>query len=404
MRIVKPGYILTPHAILKGAEVAFDEKIVEVGSDLERKYPDAEVESHPECALLPGFANPHLHLEFSANRATLSYGDFLVWLQSVIRHREELIPRCDQSCLEETLRAIVQNGTTTIGAISSYGGDLEACVRSPLNVAYFSEIIGSNPAAADALYADFIERYYRAKKYESERFFAYTAIHSPYSVHRVLAKRALEIAKKHGDIVSVHFMESPAERKWLDNDSGPFAPFFKEFLGQSFAINRPMEFLELFADLPTLYVHAVWANEEELDFIASHEGSIVHCPVSNRLLGNGVLDLERLKRHRLPWLIATDGLSSNYSLNLYEEMRAALFLHPEQEAVSFAKELIVTACAQAKKLGFQSGAIEPGFMADLQLVAIPRDLQIDEEIYLHLILHTQRPKKVFTRGTPFNAP
>jgi cytosine/adenosine deaminase-related metal-dependent hydrolase len=398
MKILKIPYILTPDTILRDVDVAFDGTIIEVGKDLEKKYPEAAVESHSHAALLPGFANPHLHLEFSANRATLSYGDFLVWLQSVIRHRDALIPACDEACLERTIDTIIAHGTTTIGAVSSYGGDLEACVRSPLNIAYFSEIIGSNPAAADVLYADFIERYYRAKKYESERFRSYVAIHSPYSVHRILAKKALEIAKKHDDLVSVHFMESPAEREWLDSDSGPFAAFFKEFLGQASAANRPMEFLELFEDIRTLYVHAVWASDEELDFIAAHGGSIVHCPVSNRLLGNGVLNLKRVESRKIPWLLATDGLSSNFSLSLYDEMRAALFVHPERDAVAFARELVTTACAQAERLGFHSGRIEAGYRADMQLVQIPQDLQVDEEIYLHLILHTQKPLQVYIGG------
>ena len=399
MQILAAPYLLTPHTIYKDYQIAFDEKIVAIGKELDKKYPDAKVVHYENAAILPGFTNPHLHLEFSANRATLSYGDFMVWLQSVIRHREKLIPRCDKECLESAIDTIIKSGTTTIGAISSYGGDLEACVRSPLNVAYFSEIIGSNPAAADVMYADFIERYYKAKKYESDRFASCVAVHSPYSVHYVLAKKVLEVAKKDGALVSLHFMESEAERQWLDKDEGPFKKFFEEFLGQKRAANRPLEFLELFQECKTLYVHAVWANDAELEKMKN--GTIIHCPVSNRLLGNGVLDLKKVEKVGIPYTLATDGLSSNYSLNMYEELRAALFMHPYKEVVSFAKELIQKATTFAGSLGFESGTLEPGKMADLQVVAVPQDLEEQEEIYLHLILHTKNPLAVYVKGAKY---
>jgi len=401
MQILSAPYILTPDKILENMQIAFEEKIIEIGQNLEEKYPQATLRHHENAVILPGFCNPHLHLEFSANRATLSYGDFLMWLQSVIRHREKLIPACDEACLHNALKQILKSGTTTIGAISSYGGDLKALVQSPLNVAYFSEIIGSNPAAADVMYADFIQRYYQAKKYENDRFKSYIAIHSPYSVHYVLAKKALEIAKKHNDIVSVHFMESQAEREWIDSDSGPFAPFFKEFLSQTKAANRSQEFLELFFELRTLFVHAIWAKEEELEKIAAMDGSIVHCPISNRLLGNGVLDLEPLKKLGIDYAIATDGLSSNYTLNLYEELRAAFFIHPNEFAPSFAKELVIKATTSAKILGFDSGQIKPGFFADIQVVDLPSDLTQKEDIYLHLLLHTKEPRTIYHKGVKY---
>ncbi len=399
MQILSAPYLLTPHTILRNHQIAFEEHIVEIGQNLEGKYPDATFIHYENAAIMPGFTNPHLHLEFSANRATLSYGDFLVWLQSVIRHREKLVPKCDKECLETAISSIIKSGTTTIGAISSYGGDLEACVRTPLNVAYFSEIIGSNPAAADVMYADFIERYYQAKKYESDRFKCCVAIHSPYSVHYVLAKKALEIAKKEDAFVSVHFMESPAEREWLDRNEGPFKKFFEEFLDQKRAANKALEFLELFEGLKTLFVHAVWANEKELEKMK--KGAIIHCPISNRLLGNGVLDLDKIEQHGIAYTLATDGLSSNYSLNMYEELRAALFMHPHKEVVSFAKELIVKTTTFAKTLGFASGTLEIGQMADIQVVPVPKDLEVDEEIYLHILLHTDNPHAVYLKGVKY---
>ncbi len=399
MQILHPKFILTPDKILSNHAVAFDSHIQAVApkEELVRRFPDAALFEEPSAVVMPGFANPHLHLEFSANKATLSYGDFIPWLYSLIEHREELLPKCQKECMTNALRTLLIYGTTAIGAISSYGEDIEACAKSPLKVQLFNEIIGSNPAGADVMYASFLERFHRCKKLQNDRFKAAVAIHSPYSVHYVLAKRAIEIAKRENALVSTHFMESRAEREWLDMGTGEFAHFFKKLLGQSRPVNNPLEFLELFEEVQTLFVHMVWANEQELAKISRMPASIVHCPISNRLLGNGVLDLERIAP--TPYTLATDGLSSNYTLNLYEELKAALFLHPNKEATNFAKELIVRSTKGGyKALGFEGGVIEEGMPADLQIVSIPEDLKESKDIYLHLIVHTQKPKAVYIQG------
>ena len=399
MTILHAKHILLPDTILSDQAVAFDEKIVAIDTfeNLLSQYPDAKVMHFEDAVILPTFANPHVHLEFSANAATLSYGDFIPWLNSVITHREELLTKCNEECIHNAIQAIIKSGTSAIGQISSYGEEMEACAKSPLYIRFFNEVIGSNPAVVDAMYASFLERFARSQKLANDRFKADIAIHSPYSVHYILAKKALEVAKKEECLVSVHFAESRAEREWLDKGSGEFLAFFKKFLNQTKPINEPLRFLQLFEETKNLFVHMIWANKQEWELIKSYQSSIIHCPISNRLLGNGVLDLEKTKP--LPYTIATDGLSSNYSLNMYEELRAALFMHPSKEAKTFAKELIIHTTKIAHQiLGFDAGEIAIGKPACLQVVNIPKDLKNPQEIYLHLILHTQSPQKVFIDG------
>ena len=402
MKIVATKYIITPEKLLLNKAVAFDTNIVAIDNldKLSKIYPKATIYEYNNALLLPTFANPHVHLEFSANEATLSYGDFVPWLYSVLAHREKLLSRCDEACLQKAIRALITSGTSAIGQISSYGEEMEILAKSPLYIRFFNEVIGSNPAVVDAMYASFLERFARSKKLENERFRADIAIHAPYSVHYILAKKALEVAKKEKCLVSVHFAESQAEREWLDKGSGEFLEFFKKFLNQTKPINEPMRFLELFEDTKNLFVHMVWANKQEWELIKSFQSSIIHCPISNRLLGNGVLDLQKVAP--LPYTIATDGLSSNYSLNMYNELRAALFMHPQKDAKAFAKELIINVTKVAHKiLEFEGGVIEVGKPASLQIVATPSDLEHLEEIYLHTILHTNTPLKVFIDGKEY---
>ena len=213
---------------------------------------------------MSGLINAHVHLEFSANRSTLTYGEFMPWLSSVIANRDELIHSCESECMERATQEMLDSGITAFGAVSSYGFDLEACANAPQKVVYFNELIGSDPLMADALYGNFQERLFASQTVKREGFFPSIAIHSPYSVHRILIQKALKYAQENTLRVTAHLLESPAERQWLDSNSGDFQPFFQNFLKQTTAANTAEEFLQLFKEVPTLFTHVIHANENEL--------------------------------------------------------------------------------------------------------------------------------------------
>lgn len=319
------------------------------------------------------------------------------WLTSVIANRDELINECDDACIQKEIDEMLIHGITAFGAVSSYGYDLNAAAACPQKVVYFNELIGSDPAMADALYGNFQERLFASQSVKREGFYPSIAIHSPYSVHRVLIQKALKHAREQGLRVTAHFMESPSEREWLDENGGDFKPFFVNFLKQHHAANTPAEFLDYFNDVPTLFTHVIHASSDELAQI--HEGghTVIHCPISNRLLGNGALDLERLDSHKIRWVCGTDGLSSNYTLNLFEEMKIALFMHHSQDLLALARTLwqsVTVNAAEALKLN--CGKIAPSYDADLLIARIP--YPITDQLPIHLLLRPPLIESVYIQG------
>ena len=387
--------------VVTGLSVAFEKTIVKIApfEELIENYPHAEVTTLREHSLLmPGLINAHVHIEFSGNKTELSYGDFLNWLYSVIENREELINGCGIECMKKAIDAMLESGITTFGAVSSHAMDLEACVNAKQNVVFFNELIGSQAAMADALFSDFVARLDASKAVQREGFYPAVAIHSPYSVHPVLIKKAVEIVKNEKLKLTAHFMESKAEREWLDSSTGDFAAFFEKLLQQKHNISDAKEFLQHFEEIPTLLTHAVELNEEELDAIKKAGHTIIHCPISNRLLGNKTLNIKRLNENAVPWIVATDGLSSNYGLDLFEEMKISLFMHADAPLAQFAQSLLegVTVNA-AKALGLNTGVIEEGKNADMIIVDL--DKEPNEELALHLLLHRYNISKVYINGT-----
>ncbi|MFA6759885.1 MAG: aminofutalosine deaminase family hydrolase [Sulfuricurvum sp.] len=400
MKIIAPTYILTPDTLLTDQAIAFEKNIVKIAplDELKALFHDAKfIETKPYSLLMSGLINSHLHLEFSSNKTTLKYGSFLQWLYSVMASRDELISSCDDETMRGVLDGMLKSGITTIGAVSSYGFDLTSCVEAKQNVVYFSELIGSDPQMIDTLYDLFLARYEESKRQSRDGFYPSIAIHSPYSTHPQIVKKALELAYEDRTRVSAHFMESFAEREWLDSSSGEFKEFFSSLLKRDAPTMSSSEFLALFDGIKSSFVHAIFANDAELETIKRGGSSIISCPISNRLLGGGKLDLEQIKKHDLTLAVATDGLSSNYTLDLFEELRVALFMHYEQDLASLAKDLILSVTKNAAKaLDLPTGEIKEGLQADMIVLDLGSKAPLD--LHLGLILQRYNIYQIFIRG------
>lgn len=404
MKIISANWIVTcdeNNSIIENGAVVYDEKILEIGSFLEikEKYPNLEIEELKEnSVLMPGLINSHVHLEFSGNTTTLKYGNFYSWLTSVIKHREDLINKADKKLISTKLDRMKKTGTTTIGAISSYSFDIEACLNSPINKVFFCEVIGSKADMIDSLFADFKSRLNNAKKFASKNFIPAIAIHSPYSVHPFLLRETLKLAREENLAVSSHFLESKEEFEWLHKDQGSLLEFFKNFFNQEKAVSRPMDFLNQFTNLKNLsFTHCVEASDADLEKIKSLGASINHCVTSNRLLNNTKLDLNRLED--IPFTLGTDGLSSNNSLSMFDELRNALMAHYDKNVVDFSKILLKAATVNGSRaLGLNKGVIEKDFDSDMIYFSLPDSVEDKNELPMHIILHTKFVDKVIIGG------
>lgn len=400
MQIITPHYILLKDKVVTNLSVVFEKTIIKIApfDELIELFPEAKVTTLRENSLLmPGLINAHVHLEFSANKTTLNYGDFMNWLYSVIENREDLVGGCNKECMQKAIDEMLSSGITTFGAISSHGMDLDVCEDAPQNIVYFNELIGSQAVMADTLFHDFLSRLDASKSVKREGFYPAVAIHSPYSVHPILIKKALEIVKNEELKLTAHFMESQAERNWLDSSEGDFKDFFQNLLKQEKNVSDAKEFLEHFDGHNTLLTHVVQANDEELETIATNKHTVIHCPISNRLLGNPTLNIKALNDKKIRWIVATDGLSSNYKLDLFEEMKMSLFMHNEAPLLEFANALIrgVTIDA-AEALGLNTGEICEGKNADM--IILDLDKEPSKELAIHLILHRYNISKVYING------
>ena len=403
MKILRADYVLTCNKnfdVIEDGAVCFEKQIVEVGyaKDITNKYSDAKITYMGEnSVLMPGLINPHVHLEFSANKTSLEYGDFIPWLNSVIKNRDKILHNSNPRVIDKALIDMLHSGITTLGEISSFGDDFESCTKTVQKVVYFNEILGSRPDSVDVLFENLRSRLHISEDNKSETFIPAISVHSPYSTHPILTKNVLDIARKENYLVSTHFMESQAERDWLDNGSGDFVEFFNSFAPNARPLNSAFEYLELFHGTSALFTHCTKATEKEIKMIRDIGGHITHCPVSNRLLNSGRLAIENIYKNMIN--LGTDGLSSNISLSLWDEMRAALMMHYMEDIRELSMQLIkMSTINSARALRLNNGAIENGKDADIITLKLPEKLKSANELATQIILHTKRVDNIFING------
>ena len=125
----------------------------------------------------------------------------------------------------------------------------------------------------------------------------------------------------------------------------------------------------------TVVAHAVHVGDEEIAALAASGAAVAHCPRSNALLGCGIAPLARLRAAGVRVGLGTDSPSSALSLDMFEELRAALLLARasagDPEALSTASALRLATLDGALALGLDDrGALAPGMLADVIAVRL----------------------------------
>ncbi len=407
MKILAADYLLTMDKscdiIRNGAVIYNGSKIVEISFNKElahSRYPNAEFSYvGKNSVIMPSLINAHTHLEFSKNTTSLVYGNFASWLQSVIDSKELTSDTNLENSMQKAIGQMKKSGIGAIGAISSFAKDIETLATSGLRVTLFNEILGIKEERADAVKSDFLRRFTSSQRYSSDMFTPAVSLHSTYSCSLGLMDFATDFAKENRLKICSHFMESEAERLWLEESKGELGAFFKSRFGIEKSVIKPIDFLKKFDSLPAIFVHCTHAAKNELEYMQKKGFFAVHCPVSNRLLGGKYFDVESANQIGATYATATDGLSSNFSLNLWNEMRCALFGYAGRNIEALCGELLKSVTLNAAKaLGLNSGILKEGANADIIGFCLPGSVENDEQLALQVVLHTNKVNKLIING------
>ena len=200
-------------------------------------------------------------------------------------------------------------------------------------------------------------------------------VHSLYSVPERDLKEAVELVKATGCRLFTHLCENPKEVKICKNRYGLLpAEHLKKigFLGKT-----------------TVVAHGIFLKEKELTLLKQTGTSIVHCPVSNMKLGNGILRLKHVLNKGINVCLGTDSVSTNNCMDMFREMKTASLLQKaimqDPKAIPPQTALDMATVNGAKAMGVNAGSIEKGKLADV-LVLDPEINLLPRKYALHNVV------------------
>ncbi len=186
------------------------------------------------------------------------------------------------------------------------------------------------------------------------------AIHAEYTSSPAVWQRVHEWAKEYGVITQIHLSETRTEHEEAKARHGmtPAAAFDKYGV----------------FDTPVLAAHGVWLERSDMELLAARGVSVAHCPVSNLKLGSGMANISAMLRAGVNVCLGTDGVCSNNSLDLFEEIKLSALLakgetlDPTAVSAYEALELATVNGARAQGRYDETGRIALGLDADLIMI------------------------------------
>ncbi len=368
--------ISTP-PIRDGVVIVDGDRIEAVGRqvDLVGSVSSAQVLDLGEAALLPGLVNAHTHLELTAMRGFLEGLDFREWLRILTLARRDCFDADSlrDACRFGLLEALSQ-GITCCADTTESGQSIHAMHEYGVRGVGYVEVFGPDPAQCDGSIEGLKRAVNALRPNDTALVRTGVSPHAPYTVSADLFRATAQWARDEALPVAVHIAESAAETEFVRDGTGPFADRLR---ARNIAVTpqarSPIALLHDTGILGTqpLLIHAIQVGGEDLDLVLEHGATIVHCPISNAKLGQGIAPVERMRARRIPLGLGTDSVASNDRMDLLSEARqAALFQAlqlstPDALSAHEALALATIGGARALGLGDQVGTLEVGKQADL---------------------------------------
>lgn len=351
------------HTVLPGAFVAVEgRKISSVGAH-RPEGPFDEVIDAGGGLLLPGLVNAHTHIPMTLMRG---YGDghnLQEWLSDYIFPVEDrLDDRAVRAGSELALCELIAAGVTTIADMYMFcdtiaqavaGAGLNANIARGTTLFDDSFDFETYPACVEL--RQLADRWHG---YGDGQILIDACIHGEYTSRPALWEAVARYAADRKLGMHVHVSETRAEQEACLGRWGV----------------TPMQILDRYGvwDVRSIAAHCVWTTPEDWALMTERGVSAVHNPASNLKLGSGVAPVVEMRRAGVNVCLGTDGVSSNNSHDLFEDIKLAALLQTgtrcDPLALSAWDALEMATVDGARALGRNTGRIEAGRDADLILL------------------------------------
>jgi 5-methylthioadenosine/S-adenosylhomocysteine deaminase len=340
------------------------DRIVATGTreSLAATFPDAPVETYGrDAVVVPGFINGHSHAYQILMRGWADDLPFARWRSDALY---KVVPQLTPEQIYWTFRLafdeMLSAGITTVAEFFYLNGGGNAHATHAIRA---SKDAGIRLVFArtwmDAEYApdafresiDTAAERTRALMSEFPHVHICVAPHSLHAASHEMISAAAEFAASQRCMMHVHVAEAPYEGQETLERSGatPIA-----LLHRLNALNER-----------TVAIHAIHITEEEKGLLAQSGARVIHNPMTNQYLGDGICDVCGLLERGVPIGLGTD---ADVKPSVIDEMRAATLLQKiarlDGSALGAQPAFALGTSAGAGALNVEAGDLREGAFAD----------------------------------------
>lgn len=316
--------------------------------------------------MMPGIVDAHTHVPMTILRGYGGGHDLQHWLNDYIFPAEDkLDSRCVKAGTDLAMAELIASGVTCIADMYYFCGDIaqsvaESGISANLSrsVTCFQQL--DNPAdfVSCREMRELVDQWHG---YDDGRILIDASVHGEYTSFLCpgMWEYLGNYAGQHGLGMQVHISETKSEHEeCMARHDG----------------KTPLAILDQYGVWQNggLAAHCVWVTEEDMELMAQRNITAVHNPVSNLKLGSGIAPIPQMVKKGVNVALATDGVASNNSHNMFEEMKLAAMLHNiadhDPTVVPARQALTMATVNGAKALGRNTGVVMAGKVADLILL------------------------------------
>lgn len=293
--------------------------IEETGGKLEERH---STEFH-NGIIIPGFVNCHCHLELSHMNGVIKRGSGLGSFIEQVRKKRETDTSKIITAFQTADNEMSKEGIVLCADICNTS--LTFNLKTESSIRYFNllEVFGIDPDKATKRLVEIDKVAESASK--SDLPFVLTP-HSVYSMSLTLLK-LLKERGKNNPVTSIHFMETPGEKTFLENHSGPvFTSFEKSGLIPQRLETVDNHYAAITKELTRsgnlILVHNTFIDRQTIRLVKTRDDLFwCLCPNSNIYIENEIPPVTLLMEEDCELVIGTDSLASNNKLSILEEIK-----------------------------------------------------------------------------------
>ncbi len=347
------------------------------------------------CAVLPGFVNTHHHLASTLLRGLMSDRPLQVMMDAgsptMALHRAQDEPECYAGALLAAAELTRSGVTTTTDSQAPWkgmrknDGSLRAASESGLRVVHSPAFVNRTamvPPEHQFSVTEAVAEYERLRAVWSNDLMA--VIPEVMSLPRGTDELIAALHRAGGGRMAMHLSYSPELAEWAEREYGHSAIEHLDrlgVLGEGF-----------------LGAHPVHLSDVDVERYGSRGAAAAYCAVSNMLIGVEHLPMAQLRAAGVRVGLGLD--YPNHGHNFFETLKMSLLAQKQlarDAAAGGAGDALAWAtidAAEALDLGERIGSLQPGKLADLQVIDLLRASLWPPVGALSLLVYSGAPEAV----------